>query len=180
MKKIIIPAVIILVTSLYFGCAKKKTNVEFDMLYTTDIAIPTYSAANQTYTFVSNDILTDISNKLSSNSTNIDLVGEMAYTRFDIAVKTPTTGNMTFIKQMKFYINASGQAEQQVAYKYADVNDTILATDKKVSFKINDYNLKNRFSQSSVYFRVKFMPRTIPPATTITVTHNIHVKAITE
>jgi hypothetical protein len=181
MKKLFIPTLITLVATLYFGCAKKKTNVEFDILYSTDIAVPTYTAANQTYTFITSDILTGIGSQLEKNGTNADLVGEMKYTQFSVAVKTPTTGqSINFIKQMKFYVNAINQPEQQIAFKYNEKNDTIKPTDKSTSFIINDVNLKNRFLENSVYFNVKFMPAYIPVSTTITVTHNIHVKAITQ
>ncbi|MBK7666939.1 MAG: hypothetical protein IPJ32_06005 [Sphingobacteriaceae bacterium] len=181
MKKLFIPTLITLVATLYFGCAKKKTNVEFDISYSTDIAVPTYSAANQTYTFNTNDILTYMGSELEKNGTNADLVGEIKYTQFNVAVKTPTTGqSINFIKQMRFYVNAINQPEQQVAFKYNDKNDTIKPVDKSTSFKINDVNLKNRFLENSVYFYVKLMPAYIPVSTTITVTHNIHVKAITQ
>lgn len=181
MKKLFIPTLITLVATLYFGCAKKKTNVEFDVVYSTDIAIPTFTAANQTYTFNTSDIITGISSQLEKNGTNADLVGEIKYTQFDVAVKTPTTGqSINFIRQMKYYVNAVNQPEQQVAFKYNDKNDTILPSAKSTSFKINDVNLKNRFLENSVYFYVKLVPYYIPVSTTITVTHNIHVKAITQ
>lgn len=180
MKKIIFPTVIVLTAVLYFGCKKKKTNVEFDVQYSTDIAIPTYSAANQTYTIISNDILTNMASELSNNNTTEDLVGEMKYTKFDVSVKTPTTQSLSFLKQMKVYINANNQPEQQIAFKYNEKQDTIKPTDKSTSFHINSNNLKNRFVENSVYFKIKFMPGYIPVSTTITVTHNIHVKAITK
>jgi hypothetical protein len=180
MKKVFIPALIILMATLYFGCAKKKTVVEFDIPYSTDIAIPTYSMAGQTYTIISNDIATNIGDQLSKNGTNGNLVGEMKYTSFVVSVKSPTIQSANFIKQMKFYINAYNQPELQVAFKYNEKQDTIKPTDKSAAFHINEANLKNRFIENSVYFKIKFMPSYIPPSTTITVTHNIHVKAISE
>lgn len=180
MKKVFIPGIIILMATLYFGCSKKKTIVEFDIPYSTDIAIPTYTAAGQTYTIITNNILTNINDELSKNGTNGNLVGEMKYTKFDVAVKTPTTQSANFIKQMKFYINAVNEPELQVAFKYNEKNDTIKPTDKSTSFHINESNLKNRFIENSVYFKIKLMPSYIPPSTTITVNHTIHVKAISE
>jgi hypothetical protein len=150
------------------------------MQYSTDIAIPTYSAAGQTYTFVTNDVVTQINDQLSKNGTNADLVGEVKYTSFNVAAKTPTLAGMSFMKQMKFYINAYQLPEQQVAYYYNEKSDTIPASKKSVNFHINDNNLKNRFMENSFYFKVKYMPLYTHPATTITVTHNVHVKAISE
>ncbi len=180
MKKVLIPTVVILMAALYSGCAKKKTNVEFDINYTSDIAIPTYSAAGQTYTVISNDISTMINDELAKNGTNANLVGEVKYTKFDVAVKTPTTVSADFIKQLKFYINAYQLPEQQVAYKYNDAADPIAAGSRTTSLHINDNNLKNRFMENSVFFKVKVMTYSVTPPTTITVTHNIHVKAISE
>jgi len=180
MKKVFIPALIILMATLYFGCAKKKSIVEFDIPYSTDIAIPTYSMAGQTYTIITPDILTNINDQLSKNGTNGDLVGEMKYTSITVAAKTPSTQSVNFIKQMRFYINAINEPELQVAYKFNDKNDTIKPTDKSTIIHINESNLKNRFIENSVYFRIKFMPSYIPPSTTITVNHTIHVKALTQ
>jgi hypothetical protein len=180
MKKVFIPTVIILITAFYFGCKKKKTNVEFDVQYTTDIIVPTYSVAQETYSFVTNDILTNMSSQLSNNNTTADLVGEVKCTKFDVSVKTPTTGSVDFIKQMRFYINATNLPEQQVAYKYNDTNDTIMPGAKTTSFKLNDPNLKNRYMLPSFYYKIKLMTAYNPGSTTITVTHNVHVKAITQ
>ncbi len=180
MKKIYISTAIILSVALYLGCAKKKSNLEFDITYKTDIAIPTYTAANQTYTIISNDIPTNINDELAKNGTDGDLVGEMKYTQFDVAVKTPTIQSANFIKQMKFYINAYNQPELQVAFKYNEKQDTIKPTDKSTSFVINESNLKNRFMENSIYFKIKCMTTYPTSPTTITVTHKVHVKAITK
>lgn len=182
MKKVFIPAVIILITVAYFGCKKKKTNVEFDIPYTMDVVVPTYSMANETFTFITNDLTTNITSELDKNNTTEDLVGEMRLTKFDVAVKTPTTQGLgTMIRTMKFYINAINQPEIQAAYKYNDKSDTISpATKTTTSFKLNDVNLKNRFAENSVYYKVKMSNYAITPQTTITVTQNLHVKGISK
>lgn len=182
MKKVFIPAVIILVAALYFGCAKKKTNVEFDIPYTMDVVVPTYSMANETFTFATNDLTTGITSQWDKNNTTEDLCGEIRVTKFDVAIKTPTAQGLGFIRTMKFYINAVNQPEVQVAYKYNDKNDSINpATSKTTSFKINDVNLKNRFALPSVYYKVKlstYYPSI--PQTTITISQNVHVKGISK
>ena len=180
MKKVFIPTVMILMAALYFGCAKKKTNVEFDIQYTSDVAIPTYSAAGQTYTIITNDISTMINDELAKNGTNADLVGEAKYTKFDIAIKTPTTATLDFIKQIRFYINAYQMPEQQAASRYNDPTTPIPAGAKTTTLNINDSNLKNRFMENSVYFKIKLMTYSVTVPTTITVTHKIHVKAISQ
>lgn len=180
MKKYFIPALLILTAAFYFGCAKKKTNVEFDVQYSTDVVVPTFTAAGQTYTFISSDALTGMSSELSNKNTTADLVGEVKYTDFSIAVKSPTTATLGFIKSVKFYINAQDLPEQQVAFKYNQKkdNDTILLTDKTTILHINDANLKGRFMQSSVFFKCKIEPLFATTQRTLTVTHKIHVKAI--
>lgn len=181
MKKLFIPTAIILIAAAYFGCKKKKTNVEFDIPYTMDVVVPTHSVANETYTFVTNDLATSITSELDKNNTTEDLVGEMKITKFDIAIKTPTTQGLGFIRTAKFYINALNQPEVQAAYKYNDKNDSINpASSKTTSFKINDVNLKNRFAENSVYFKVKLSTYSVAPQTTITISQNVHVKGITK
>ena len=181
MKKVFIPAVIVLIAAMYFGCAKKKTTIEFDIPYTLDVVVPTYSMANETYTFVTNDLTTSITSELDKNNTTEDLVGEMRITKFDVAIKTPTTQGLGFIRAMRFYINAINQPEVQAAYKYNDKNDSINpASSKTTSFKINDVNLKNRFAENSVYYKVKLSTYSITPQTTITISQNVHVKGITK
>ena len=182
MKKFLIPALLMVSAVLYFGCAKKKTNVEFDVQYSTDVVVPTFTAAGQTYTFISSDALTNMSSELSNNNTTADLVGEVKYTGFSIAVKSPTTATLGFIKSIKFYINAQDLPEQQVTFKYNQKkdNDTILLTDKTTNLHINDVNLKGRFMKSSIFFKCKVEPLFATTQRTITVSHKIHVKAITQ
>ncbi len=181
MKKVFIPAVIILMVSLYFGCAKKKTIVEFDIPYTMDVVVPTYSMANETYTFITNDLTTGITSEWDKHNTTEDLCGEIRITKFDVAIKTPTTQGLGFIRTMRFYINALNQPEVQAAYKYNDKNDSINpSSSKTTSFKINEVNLKNRFAENSVYYKVKLSTYSITPQTTITISQTVHVKGITK
>lgn len=179
MKKIVIYSLVVLVATMYLSCAKKKTNIEFDVVYTTDLAIPSMTAG-MVYTLTSQDVLTRVNDELTKNGTNSDLVGEAFYTQFDLAVKTPTTGNLGWIKWVKFYINAINQPELQVSWRYNERNDTILPTAKTATLKLNEPNLKNRFMENSVYFKYKIEPVSATTAMTLTATHKIHVKAITE
>ena len=196
MKKALFPAIIILMAALYFSCSKKKTYLEFDMPYSTDIAVPTLTAG-MVYTLTTQDVLTRVNEELTKNATNSNLVGEAKYTSFSIAVKSPTVGaSLSFIRSIKFYINAVNLPEQQVAFRYnenkicppagmlgsdcVDQIDTLLPGVKTATLHINDANLKGRFMENSVYFKYKIDPLYSVPAFTITLTHNIHVKAISE
>lgn len=191
MKKLLFPTVIILMAALYFSCSKKKTYLEFDVPYTTDIAIPTMTVG-ETLTLTTQNIKTYISDELSKNGTNGNLVGEVKYTKFDIAVKTPTTAgtDLSFIRWIKFYINVTNLPEQQVAYKYNQsktagpnntiINDTIKPGDKSTTLHYNDPNLKNRFMENGFYFKYGISALKATGPMTITVTHNAHFKAISE
>jgi hypothetical protein len=187
MKKAILPA-LILMSAFYFSCAKKKTNVEFDVPYTYSVAIPALTK-DVPVTFTTQTYATNIGDKLSSNGTNGNLVGEMHCTTFSVAASSPTIGTgstLSYIRSMKFYVNAPNQPEIQMSYKYNEKksgttwNDTIYPTDKSTKFHVNENNLKNRFIESGIFFKVKVDPLYSTPATTITVTHTLHVKAITE
>jgi hypothetical protein len=178
MKKVFISSVIILVAVLYFGCAKKKTNLEFDITYTTDLAIPTLTTGT-TYTLLSPNVATNINAELEKNNTDANLVGEAKYTLFKLAVKTPTAGNLGFIRSVKFYINATNLPEQQVSWRYNQGNDTIKPiTTPSITLNVNDPNLKNRFMENSVYFKYNIQSLTATAPITLTATHNIHIKAI--
>ncbi len=178
MKKIFISSVIVLVAALYFGCSKKKAYLEFDITYSTDLAIPTMTTG-MTYTLTSPDVLTNINAELEKNNTDANLVGEAKYTQFDLAVKTPSTGNVGFIKWVKFYINATNLPEQQVSWKYNEGNDAISPTAKTTTLHVNDPNLKGRFMENSVYFKYKIESLSATTPITLTATHKIHVKATT-
>ncbi|HWY09987.1 MAG TPA: hypothetical protein VN026_01620 [Bacteroidia bacterium] len=190
MKKVLFPAVIILITALWLSCAKQKTTVEFDIPYSTDIAIPSMTVGN-TYTFNTPSVMTNINDELSKNGTNGNLIGEVKYTQFDIAVKSPTVGQtLSFIRSVKFYIDVPTLPEQQVAYKYnqsktagpngTTINDTIKPTDKSTTLHYNDPNLKGRFMETGIYFKYQIDPIYSTPPMTITVTHVVHVKGISE
>jgi hypothetical protein len=181
MKKALIPVLVVLVSVFYFGCAKKKTLVEFDIPYTWTMAVPAQTM-DATATFTTPAYSTNIGEHLSKNGTNGNLVGEIRCTSFNIAA-TPTTSsgpNLSYIRSIKFYVNAQGQPEIQNAFLYSSGNDSIKPTDKSTALKINDNNLKNRFMENAVYYKVKLDSRSNMPASTITITQNIHVKAISE
>lgn len=185
MKKALFPVLTLLASVIYFGCAKKKTNVEFDIPYSYAVAIPALTK-DVPVTFTTAAYPTNISDKLSSNGTNGNLVGEMHCTTFSIAATSPSALTLGYIRSMKFYVNAENQPEAQMSYKYNEKkagstwNDTIYPTTKSTNFHVNDNNLKNRFIESGIFFKVKVDPLATMPPTTITVTHTLHVKAISE
>jgi hypothetical protein len=179
MKKAFIPVLMVLASVMYFGCAKKKTYMEFDMPYTYTIAVPTLTA-DVTTTFTTSTFPTNIAENLSKNGTNGNLVGEMKCTSFSMAIKTPTTGSgstLSYIRSIKFYVNAPNQPEIQQAFLY---NDNLPATAKSATVNPNDNNLKNRFIENGVWYKIKIDPKASVPASTITITKNIHLKAISE
>ncbi len=188
MKKVFISSIVVLAVLFYSSCTKKKTNLEFDILYSTDLALPTMTTGI-TYTLTSPDVITRINDELAKNKTNANLVGEAKYTSFNVAVKTPTTAGLSFIKSIKFYINATNLPEQQISFYYNEKkrsgttvtqDDSLYSTTTNKNIYMNDFNLKNRFMENSVYFKYKLEPLYSTAARTITITHNIHVKAITE
>ena len=179
MKKVLFPAVIILMAALWFSCAKKRTTVEFDIPYSYSVAVPSQTM-NTTITFTTPAYPTNINDQLSKNGTNANLVGEAKCTSFKIAA-TPTTAiGLSYIRSIKFYINATTLPEIQNSFIYSSGNDSIKPSDASTVLHINDSNLKNRFMENTVFYKVKIDSRSSMPATTITVTQNIHVKGVSQ
>ena len=179
MKKVLFPSVIILMAALWFSCAKKKTIVEFDMPYTYTVAIPSQTM-NTIVTFTTPAYPTNINDMLPKNGTNGNLIGEIKCTSFKIAATPTTAVGLSFIRSVKFYINATGQPEIQNSFIYSSGTDSIKPSDSSTLLKINSNNLKNRFVENAVYYKVKLDSRSSMPASTITVTQNLHVKGISE
>lgn len=179
MKKVLFPSVIILMAAFYFSCSKKRTIVEFDIPYSYTIAVPSQTM-NTTVTFTTPAYLTNINDELSKNGTNGNLIGEAKCTSFKIAA-TPTTAiGLSYIRSIKFYINATNLPEIQNSFIYSSGNDSIKPSDKSTLLHINESNLKNRYMENTVFYKVKIDSRSSMPASTITVTQNIHVKGITQ
>ncbi len=179
MKKVLFAAVILLMAALYFSCGKKKTTVEFDIPYSYTIAVPSQTM-NTTLTFTTPAYVTNINDELSKNGTNANLIGEAKCTSFKIA-STPTTAlGLSYIRSVKFYINAINLPEVQHSFIYSSGNDSIKPSDASTLLHINDSNLKGRFMENTVFYKVKIDTRSSMPASTITVTQNIHVKGITQ
>ena len=179
MKKVLFPSVIILMAALWFSCSKKKTTVEFDIPYSYSVAVPSQTM-NTTVTFTTPAYPTNINDELPKNGTNGNLVGEIKCTSFKIAATPTTAVGLSYIRSVKFYINSINLPEIQNSFIYSSGTDSIKPSDASTLLNINETNLKNRFMENTVFYKVKIDTRSNMPASTITVTQTLHVKGITE
>lgn len=178
MKKIVLSFIVAFSLLLVFSCNKKEI-IEFDMPYTTDIVLPVSSfTAGTMHTFTTQSIWTRAGELFDAQGTNSDIVGEITYTKFTLAVKTPTTGNFNWLDQIRFYAQTEGQPELEVASKYDAGSDSIPHNAKSFDLKFTGANMKNRFVENAITYKIKLLPRNVPVTTTLTLTHNLHVKAI--
>ncbi len=178
MKKLALSFVVASLLLLTYSCNKREI-IEFDMPYSTDIVLPVSSfTAGTMHTFTTQSIWTKAGELFDAQGTNSDIVGEITYTKFNLAIKTPTTGNFNWLDQIRFFAQAEGQPDLEVASKYDTGSDSISFNAKSFELNFTDANMKNRFVENAIKYEIKLLPRNVPVTTTLTLTHNLHVKAI--
>lgn len=178
MKKLALSFIVAFSLLLTFSCNKKEI-IEFEMPYTTDIVLPvsTFTAGTGA-TFTTQSIWTKAGETFDAKGTNSDIVGTITFKEISISVKTPTTTSLSWINNIRLYMQAEGQPELEVASRYNAGADTINPGTKSITLNFTEANLKNRLVENAIKYKIKLLPISIPPATTITLTHNFNVKAI--
>ena len=195
MKKItfIVASLALASLTIFLGCKKKPTVVEFDIPYTVDFTIPSSSVSvNVQKDYPVPDINTNISKWFSDNNTTVERVGEMTCTKFMLSVVSPTNQSINFIKELNFLINANTQEEQQQAFKWITVaqSNTLTALDMTKDYTgssaganakgVNDINAKNYCTQPSFNLKARLTPSTtISSNVTLRINCTYHAKGIT-
>lgn len=175
MKKLTLLALLAVVL---VSCNKKEI-IEFEMPYTTDIVLPvTTFTGGTTSTFTTQNIWTKAGETFDAKGTNSDIVGTITFKDMSLSIKTPTTTSLNWINNIRFYMQAEGQPELEVASRYNTGADTIKPGTKTITLNFTDANVKNRLVENAIKYKIKILPYSVPPATTITLTHNFNVKAI--
>lgn len=182
MKKTLNVLVALSLIIFTFSCKKKETNklTEFDIDYTTNLSVPSNSIAvnapTQTVTFITPNISTEQSSKLSAQNTAQSLVDQIKLTRFNISAVSSGTvsANLDYLKSLTLYIKASNVGEELVASK-----SNIPTGQTSVAMDLQDVNIKNFIFQDNIQFKVvaTFDVSTTTPSQTLKLDQTVHVKA---
>ena len=179
MKKITASAIIVLIIGFSLSCKKKEVDklTEFDINYTTNLAIPTasipVSSPTTSIEFTTPNIPTQQSTKFSAEKTAKSLIDEIKMTKYDVSV-SGAGANLDFLKSLTIYIKAANVGEQIVATK------TIFPTGvTSASLDLQDVNIKNFIFEDNIQFRVvaTFDPVSSVPSQTLKMDETVHVKA---
>lgn len=151
--------VLVLACFSLLSCNKKEVPkaIEFELPYSTSIDIEGSGLTiNTPVEFTSSDIATNISSALSSYSTNGDNIESVRYTQFNITAASPQGQNLDFIKSLKLYMKAGGQADVLVAS-----NENFPTGVTTLDLSLLDVNLKNYLLQDKFQVKVIVTPRSV-------------------
>lgn len=146
MKKLSCALLLLMMITFSLSCKKNKV-IEFDIDYTTTLAIPSSSiTVNVPADFNTPDINTDSKNKFISEKTVQNLVDEIKMTRFDISV---ASGNLNFLKSLNIYLKTSGLGDILIATK------TVIPQNvSSFGMDLQDVNVKEYIFNDKIQFRV--------------------------
>ncbi len=192
MKKITIgiAGLALVSATIFLGCKKKRSTVEYDLNYSTNFV---FSAGTVTtgVNYIWTPVTTNIQSSLDANKLNGNIVGEITCTAFNMNIKGPTGANVSVLKDYEFYMAAGTQKEVRVAYcqpwasgvvttQTAISSTASTGTATPITMQIEGTNLKNYFLESAVKVKMKTYPTATVSASTYTVnaTYTVHVKGI--
>lgn len=165
--------VLLLACFTLLSCNKKETPkaIEFELPYSTSIDMEGSGLTiNTPVEFTSPDIVTNISSTLNSYSTNGDNIESVRYTQFNVTAVASQGQNLDFIKSLKLYMKAGGQADILVAS-----NENFPTGITTLDLSLMDVNLKNYLLQEKFQVKVIVTPRN-PVAQGVTVRINLNQK----
>ncbi len=143
------------------ACKKKEQPkaIEFEIPYSTSVDVPgTGLTINSPIEFTSSDIITNATSFLSGNSTSTDNIESIRYTQFRLNALSPSGQNFDFIKSVKLYMKAAGQADVLVAS-----NDNLPTGVTSVDLSLQDVNVKTYLLLDKFQVRIIVTPRAVLP-----------------
>lgn len=112
-------SIIVLFIGVMFlvGCNALKKLTQFRINYNADFTIPSTIGINIPLDILTPEIQTNISQELSNNNTNKDLIESVKLEEMTLTINSPQGNGLDFLNKIYIYINADGLSEKIIAYK---------------------------------------------------------------
>jgi len=144
------------------SCRKVNEATQFNLSYSTTLAVPAASIiVSTTQDFVSDEIETGTADKFKNENTSQDLIDEVTMTEFKMAADS---GNLDYLKSIAIYVRGTGLQDQLVAQK-----TNIPAGQTTINLDMTGANIKEHLFKPAIRYRATI-------TFNATVTKNQHLK----
>lgn len=132
------------------SCNKLEKLTQFDMNYTETVTIPATTILNLPFNLDDQEIESNSESTFESNNTNKDLIEKIVLKKLEIEHKSPSSGDLSFLKSISVYIEAEGLAEIRVAWK-EDIDNSV---GKTLELETIEEDLKEYVKKDNINLRV--------------------------
>lgn len=142
---------IVLIFTVFFAqsCKKADSFTQFYMDYSTEFVVQSSVGINLPFNMYSPNITTNSESTFENNDTRKDKVEEIFIEQLVLSVKSPSGGDLNFLKSLHLYLSAGSLPEIEVAWIDNHTDDESTA----ILLNTTDANLKDYIIEDSFNIR---------------------------
>ncbi|MDD3478785.1 MAG: hypothetical protein PHI42_00105 [Paludibacteraceae bacterium] len=133
--------------ALFSSCEQLSRLTQFDLTYDETVVVPSSMSVALPFDVATPDVETNSESQFSVNKTQTDLIEAISLKELKLNLKSPQTGDFSFLEAIHVFIAAESLPEKEIAWK-TDIPDTIgneLVLDVTQA-DVMDYIKKDKFS----------------------------------
>ena len=147
MKKIFL----LFTLSVLFSCKDTLDRLTmFNIDFRETVTIPSSTGINLPFNIFTPDITTNSEATFASNNTRKDLVEDIRLQQLKLTIKSPSSGDFSFLKSISLYMNAEGLPEVLIGSKENIPN----SSGNTLELDIPDVNLKEYIKKDKFSIRL--------------------------
>ena len=110
--------------ALFSSCEQLSRLTQFDLTYDETVVVPSSMSVALPFDVATPDVETNSESQFSVNKTQTDLIEAISLKELKLNLKSPKTGDFSFLEAIHVFIAAEGLPEKEIAWK-TDIPDTI-------------------------------------------------------
>jgi hypothetical protein len=140
---------------LFSSCESLKELTRFEMDFNQSITIPASTGINLPFNIFTPDIETNSESDFSANKTSKDLVEQIKLKTLKLTVKSPSDGDLGFLKSISVYLSADDLPEIKIAWK-----DSIpLSAGGTLELDVSDADMQEYIKKDSFKLKLNTVTR---------------------
>jgi hypothetical protein len=129
------------------SCKKLNKLTQFNLAFNESMTIPASALINLPFNIFTPDISSNSETAFEINDTRKDLIQKINLVKMTLTLKSPSSGNFNFLKDIELFINADGLNETKMAFKLDMSNSNLNEISLDVSSAdLKEYIKKDKFS----------------------------------
>lgn len=151
------------------GCEQLRSLTQFDLTYDETVVVPSSMSVALPFDVATPDVETNSESQFSVNKTQTDLIEAISLKGLKLNLKSPQTGDFSFLEAIHVFIAAEGLPEKEIAWK-ANIPDTI---GKELVLDVTQDDVMDYIKKDKFTLRVRVTTDEL-----LTVDHEIGIRAV--